>query len=99
VSRFMTDKSWKLNQALPEDKEPDLVTVNRGDEVFEFNPDSEDVDELIVTGSGGVFVLIEDSGGEDLIYRYPPSSVAEIVYENTGYERPEDEEEGDSDDE
>jgi len=95
----MTDKSWKLNQALPEDKEPELVIVDRGDETFEYTPDSKDVEEIIVTSQGGVFVLIEDDGGEDLIYRYNPTSVAEIVYENTGYEEPEDQEEGDSDDE
>jgi len=94
------NKDKKLNEAIPEDREPELVTVSVGDETFEYNPESPDVDDIIITSGGGVFVLIEDEDGEDLIYRYNASSVEEIVYQNTGYEMSEaaeDQEEGDSD--
>lgn len=80
------NKDEKLNEAIPDDREPELVTVQRGDEAFEYTPEDEEVDEIIITGGGGVFVLIEDPDGEDLVYRYGPSSVEEIVYPNTGYD-------------
>jgi len=80
------NKQEKLNDALPDDKNPQVITVQKGDETFEFTPEDDDVDELIVTGGGGLFVIIDDEEGEDLVYRYPPNTVQEIVYENTGYE-------------
>lgn len=95
----MTDKDSKLNEAIPDDREPECVTVEVGDETFNWTPEDPEVDEIIITGSGGVFVIVEDPDGEDLVYRYGPTSVAEIVYENTGYEELETEPQEESSDE
>lgn len=75
------DKNDKINEAIPDDREPEKITVSVGDETYEWKPDDPEVDDLVITGGGGVFV-IED----DFVYRYGPSSVEEIVYQNTGYE-------------
>jgi len=80
------NKDEKLNEAIPDDREPKQVMVRRGDETFRYTPGDEEVDEIVITGGGGVFVLVEDLDGEDLVYRYGPSSVEEIVYQNTGYD-------------
>lgn len=81
-------KSDVLNQRLGEDPEPKVVTVECGDEYLSYNED--DVEEFIVTGSGGVFVVQD---GE--IFRYTARQVEEMVYVDQGL----DQEEGEDDDE
>ena len=75
-----------LNQRIPEDREPETVTVDLGDELWTVDP--EEVEELIITSGGGIFVVHEGK-----VLRYNPHRVVEMAYEDTGL----DQEEGEDD--
>lgn len=88
-------KADELQERLPEDKTVKRVIVtepaplnNSGIEKVEFR--QEDVDSIIVTGSGSIFVATD---GE--LSRYNKNRVFKIVYEDTGVSEDEEGEESD----
>lgn len=84
----MTDKQNQLNQRLGENPSPKVVTVDVGDEYIQYS--EEDVEDFIITSSGGAFVVQD---GE--IFRYSADQVEEMVYVDQGL----DQEEGEDSDE